>query len=71
MEDEEEQEEEGKDMTLYAMAGETLVTRRVLSAQYREMEETQRENLFVSKCSIGGKICRFIIDGGSCTNAAS
>ncbi|XP_074315398.1 uncharacterized protein LOC141651593 [Silene latifolia] len=31
----------------------------------------QRQQLFRSRCTIGGKVCNLIIDGGSCTNVAS
>ncbi|CAL9121046.1 unnamed protein product, partial [Musa textilis] len=31
----------------------------------------QRENIFHTRCTINGKVCSVIIDGGSCTNVAS
>ncbi|XP_073154066.1 uncharacterized protein [Henckelia pumila] len=54
-----------------AVIGELLVTRRVLNAQPKEKEESQRENLFHARCFVNGKVCSLIIDGGSCTNVAS
>ena len=35
------------------------------------MDDTQRENIFHTRCLITNKLCSFIIDGGSCTNVAS
>ena len=43
-----------------------LVLQRILHA-----EESQREHIFYSRCTIQGKVCSLIIDGGSCTNVAS
>ncbi|XP_073121534.1 uncharacterized protein [Henckelia pumila] len=54
-----------------AVVGELLVSRRVLHAQPREEEESQRKNLFHTRCFVNGKVCSLIIDGGSCTNVAS
>jgi len=34
-------------------------------------ERLQREAIFHTRCTIGGKVCSMIIDGGSCTNVAS
>ncbi|XP_073121699.1 uncharacterized protein [Henckelia pumila] len=54
-----------------AVVGELLVTRRILNTQHKEEEESQRENLFHTRCFVNGKVCSLIIDGGSCTNVAS
>ncbi|XP_075489516.1 LOW QUALITY PROTEIN: uncharacterized protein LOC142528360 [Primulina tabacum] len=54
-----------------AVVGEALVTRRIMSAQVKEEETNQRENLFHTRCFVSGKVCNVIIDGGSCTNVAS
>ena len=51
--------------------GDLLVARRALSMQAKEVDEVQRENLFHTRCFIKDKVCCVIIDGGSCTNAAS
>ena len=50
--------------------GELLVLRRALSSLKSEKED-QRENIFHSRCTIPGKVCSLIIDGGSCANVAS
>ena len=51
--------------------GELLVARRALSAIVKEDEKVQRENIFHTRCHVNDKVCSMIIDGGSCTNAAS
>lgn len=45
--------------------------KRTLSIRLQEFVTTQRENIFHSRCEVKGKICCFIIDGGSCTNVVS
>lgn len=56
----------------YPVEGESLMTRRALSAQIKEDDtEQQRENIFHTRCHIRNKVCSMIIDGGSCTNVAS
>ena len=60
-----EEVEEGPD------EGELLVVRKVLSGLASQHELEQREAIFHSRCTIGGKVCSLIIDGGSCTNVAS
>src|SRR5262249_12791913 len=54
-----------------AVTGEALIVRRVLSARVKDEISDQRENLFHSRCLVGGKVCNLIIDGGSCANVAS
>ncbi|CAA7040380.1 unnamed protein product [Microthlaspi erraticum] len=73
-ESEEEQEDEQSfldDEVEYSDKGELLVTRRVLSVLVNPAEKAQRENLFHTRCTINGKVCNLVIDGGSCTNVAS
>lgn len=53
------------------VAGDLLVTRRVLNVQVKEEESNQRENLFHTRCFVNNKVCSVIIDGGSYTNVAS
>ncbi|RDX88535.1 hypothetical protein CR513_29861, partial [Mucuna pruriens] len=48
-----------------------LVVRRVINIQIGEEVETQRENIFHSRCLILGNLCSMIIDWGSCVNVAS
>ena len=35
------------------------------------LNDTQIENIFHTRCTINGKLCSLIVDGGSCTNVAS
>ncbi|XP_073061851.1 uncharacterized protein [Primulina eburnea] len=42
-----------------------------MSAQVKEDETNQRENLFHTRCFVNQRVCNLIIDGGSCTNVAS
>jgi hypothetical protein len=36
-----------------------------------EGDEEQWHNLFNTKCTIGGKGCKLVIDGGSCENVVA
>ena len=51
--------------------GEALVVCCSLNAQVMEEEKGQRHNLFHTRCLINSKICRVIVDSGSCNNIAS
>ena len=51
--------------------GELLVIRRALSGLASHDELEQRESIFHTRCTTGGKVCSFIIDGGSCANVTS
>ena len=63
-------EEEQEEVVEEADEGELLVLRRTMSGLKSEKEE-QRENIFHSRCTVQGKVCSLIIDGGSCMNVAS
>ena len=63
-------EEEQEEVIEEADKGELLVLRRAMSGLKGEKEE-QRENGFHSRCTVQGKVCSLIIDGGSCANVAS
>jgi len=51
--------------------GAALVVTQILSVQIKEAENGQRHNLFQTRAKIEGKVCKVIIDGGSCHNLAS
>lgn len=53
---------------LVADHGPCLMVRRVCLAPRHIDDNPQRHNLFHSKCTIGGKVCNFIIDSGSSEN---
>ena len=48
-----------------------FMVRRLLGNACKELDDTQRENIFHSRCLIEGKVCSLIIDSGSCTNVVS
>ncbi|CAA7012879.1 unnamed protein product [Microthlaspi erraticum] len=51
--------------------GRTLVFRRSCFSPPGIQESWLRTNIFRSTCTIRGKVCRFMIDSGSCTNIIS
>jgi len=51
--------------------GDLLVVRRMLRQLRKPFDDSQRENIFHTRCLINYKLCSLIIDGGSCTNVAS
>jgi hypothetical protein len=60
------------DEVVYPVTGESLVTRLALNTHIKVDDvEQQRENIFYTRCHVNNKVCRMIIDGGSCTNVAS
>ena len=69
-ESEPEFEETQNEVIEEADEGELLVLRRVLSTQ-RGVKDEQRENIFHTRCTVQGKVCSLIIDGGSCANIVS
>jgi hypothetical protein len=60
------------DGVVYPVTGESLVARRALNTHSKVDDvEQQREDIFHTRCHVNNKVCSMIIDGGSCTNAAS
>ena len=51
--------------------GDLLVVRRMLGTIQKPFDETQRENIFHTRCLINKKLCSMIMDGGSCANVPS
>jgi hypothetical protein len=51
--------------------GATLAMTQILSVQVKEAENGQRHNLFQTRAKVEGKVCKVIIDDGSCHNLAS
>ncbi|PON51241.1 hypothetical protein PanWU01x14_218020, partial [Parasponia andersonii] len=62
---------EDTDEEEYPAQGDLLVARRALSAQAKDEEEVQRENIFHTRCHVQNKVCSMIIDCDNCTNVAS
>ena len=50
---------------------ELLLLRQSPSHQLKPKEESQRGNIFQTRCLINGKLCIVVIDGGSCSNVVS
>ena len=69
--DEEEEKEVEEELEEEAMQGDMLMVRRLLGSQVQPLNDTQRENLFHTRCTINGELCSLIVDGGSCTNVSS
>ncbi|XP_027348787.1 uncharacterized protein LOC113860563, partial [Abrus precatorius] len=69
--EEEEENEDVEEEVEKTPEGDLLMIRRLLGSQLKPLEESQRENIFHTRCLINGKLCMVIIDGGSCTNVAS
>ncbi|XP_052725950.1 uncharacterized protein LOC128194403 [Vigna angularis] len=51
--------------------GDLLMVRRLLEAKHVELEQTQRENLFHTRCKVLDKTCSMLVDSGSCCNCCS
>ncbi|XP_035829952.1 uncharacterized protein LOC118479509 [Helianthus annuus] len=68
---EEDQPEEVETEVVYPDKGETLIAQRVLSTNpNHEVKDNLwlRNNIFRTRCTVKGKVCTIIIDGGSCEN---
>jgi len=48
-----------------------LVVRHMLGQVLKPFDESQRENIFHTRCLINEKLCSLIVDRGSCANVAS
>jgi len=47
------------------------VIRHMLGQIEKPCDESQRENIFYTRCLINNKLCSLIVDVGSCTYVAS
>jgi len=63
-------EEEENNERVYPYEGELMIIRRTLNNQTSVNLETQRENIFHTRCKVFEKICSLIVDG-SCCNCCS
>jgi hypothetical protein len=48
-----------------------MVQRICFTPRKAKGDDRQRHNLFHSTCTIGGKVCKLVIDGGSCENVVT
>ena len=51
--------------------GDLLMLRRLLGSQSCDLTQTQRENIFHTRCKVLNKNCYLIVDSGSCCNCCS
>lgn len=51
--------------------GPLLVVKRVCFTPHKEQGEDWRRNIFQSTCNMGEKLCKLVIDSGSCENVVS
>jgi len=64
--------EEGEDNErVYPLEGELMMIQRFLNNQSSVNQETQRENIFYTRCKVFGNVCSLIVDSGSCCNCCS
>jgi len=58
-------------MELDALEADLLMIWRLIGSKMQALDQTQRKNIFHTRCSIQGKICSLTVDGESCTNVTS
>ncbi|KAL5187344.1 hypothetical protein HKD37_05G013046 [Glycine soja] len=51
--------------------GDLLMVKRLLGGQSYDLSQSQRENIFHTRCKISDKTCSLIVDCGSCCNFCS
>ncbi|XP_074293613.1 uncharacterized protein LOC141620709 [Silene latifolia] len=66
-----EEEEEGVEVYKAPIYDTTLVVRSLQAELEPVISAEQQNQLFYTKCQVNDRWCSLIIDGGSCTNAAS
>jgi len=57
--------------TLFPRKGDLLVVRQMLGHVHKDVGETQKENIFHTRCLINNKVCIHITYGESCTDITS
>jgi len=61
-----EEEKEEVEVELDALEVNLMMIWRLMGSKMQALDKTQRKNIFHTRCSIQGKICSLIVDGGSC-----
>lgn len=71
-------EVEGTKLEVPPDVGESLMMRRAMVIPEKEKTQAKsfdgswlRTNIFRTRCTLGGKVCQVIVDGGSCENMVS
>ena len=54
-----------------ANEGQLIVLKKALSGLKISNYEEQHDNIFHTRCTINGRVCSFIVDGGTSVNVAS
>ncbi|MED6224984.1 hypothetical protein PIB30_117159 [Stylosanthes scabra] len=71
-EDNEDPQDKHEEEDMVADCGEALVVRHILNtAMLTEDESWLRHNIFHTRCTAQGKVCKVIIDSGSCGNVVA
>ena len=70
-ESEEAKEEESSEEIYPQEEGDLLMVRRLLGGQSCDLTQSQRENIFHTRCKNFDNICSLIVDSGSCCNCCS
>jgi len=52
------------------MKGDLLMIKRLLGSQLQALDQSQRDNIFHTRCYINEKLYSLIIDSGSCIDVA-
>ena len=65
------EEEKENSEGAYPCEGELMMIRRTLDNQPSMNHETQRDNIFHTRCKVLENICSLIVDSGSCCNCCS
>jgi len=60
-EEEEEAEEVKEELEEESKQGDMLMVRRLLGSQMQPLNDTQRENIFHTRCTINGKLYSLIV----------
>uniref|UniRef100_A0A151UIG7 Transposon Ty3-I Gag-Pol polyprotein n=1 Tax=Cajanus cajan TaxID=3821 RepID=A0A151UIG7_CAJCA len=55
----------------YPSEGDLLMVRRLLKNQFSDLDQSQRENLFHTRCKVLDNTCSLIVDSGSSCNCCS
>lgn len=63
--------EDGEEELIQGDEGPLLIVRRACFTPHKSEGDDWHRNIFQSNCTIGGKVCRFEIDSGSCENMVS
>jgi len=64
-------EEKENSEAVYPCEGKLMMIRRTLNNKPNMNQETQRKNIFHTRCKVFENVCSLIVDSGSCCNCCS